>query len=150
MIETIAYQGALLAIIIPDRYSEPGVNFFTPDNFSQQVAFISHTKGKTIEPHFHNPVPREVLVTQEVLHIKTGRIRVDFYSDQQDYLQSRILRTGDTIVLVSGGHGFEILDDIEMIEVKQGPYLGNGDKTRFPGICTSKVFVPESQDDSSQ
>jgi hypothetical protein len=123
-------------------YREPGVNFCTPDNFSQQVAFIRHQKGKTIEAHVHNPVLREVLLTQEVLHIIKGRLRVDFYNQEETYLESRILSRGDTIVLVSGGHGFEVLTEIEMIEVKQGPYVGDGDKTRFPGINSSQAFVP--------
>jgi hypothetical protein len=62
--------------------------------------------------------------TQEVLFIKRGKLRVDFYSDRQEYLDSRILESGDVILLITGGHGFEVLEEIEMIEVKQGPYVG--------------------------
>ncbi len=66
--------------------------------------------------------------------IKKGKLRVDFYSEQQQYLESRVLVDGDVILLVMGGHGFEVLEEIEMIEVKQGPYIGEQDKTRFTGI----------------
>ena len=79
----------------------------------------------------HNPVPREVQYTQEVLLLKRGRLQVDFYDDRQTYLESRILEAGDVILLATGGHGFEVLEEIEMIEVKQGPYAGDKDKTRF-------------------
>jgi hypothetical protein len=139
VLETIRHGGSILAIIIMDSFHRPGVNFFTPENFSQQVAYLHHPRGKIIEAHLHNPVHREVLVTQEVLHIKKGKLRVDFYDPQKRYLESRILRTGDTIILVSGGHGFEILDETEMIEVKQGPYLGDNDKTRFAGISSAEA-----------
>jgi hypothetical protein len=150
VIETIRHEGAILAIIMTDSLREPGVNFCTPDSFSQQVAFIRHPKGRTIEAHVHNPVHREVLNTQEVLYIKKGTLRVDFYDGNRRYLESRILHTGDTIILVSGGHGFEVLDDIEMIEVKQGPYFGDGDKTRFPGITSAEARVPKAEDDPGQ
>jgi mannose-6-phosphate isomerase-like protein (cupin superfamily) len=92
---------------------------------------MNHPKGKIIEPHVHNIVPRQVHYTQEVLFIKRGKLRVDFYSREKEYLKSRILTKGDTILLATGGHGFEIIEDIEMIEVKQGPYAGESDKTRF-------------------
>lgn len=131
MVEHIFAGERLLAIIIRSDYSMPGVNFFTPANLSQQVAFIKHPAGKAIEPHNHNPVPREVLFTQEVLVIRKGALRVDFYDDDRRYLESRVLSAGDVILLAEGGHGFEVLEDLEMVEVKQGPYAGDDDKTRF-------------------
>ena len=143
MLETIRHDGAILAIIIMDSFDKPGVNFCTPENFSQQVAYLRHPRGKVIEAHVHNFVHREVLVTQEVLYIKRGKLRVDFYDAKRRYLESRILRTGDAIILVSGGHGFEVLDDTEMIEVKQGPYLGDSDKTRFAGISSAEARLPK-------
>src|SRR5689334_13346914 len=104
MIETISFADRLYAIIIPHDFSQPGVNFFTPNNFSQQLAFIKHPPGMLIEPHIHNPVPREVLYTQEVLMIRRGRLRVDFYDDSRSFLESRVLRAGDVILLAEGGH----------------------------------------------
>jgi mannose-6-phosphate isomerase-like protein (cupin superfamily) len=102
---------------------------------------MHHPAGKVIEPHVHNPVPREVQYTQEVLFIKKGILRVDFYDEEQKYLESRTLSRGDVILLATGGHGFEVLEEIEMIEVKQGPYAGDEDKTRFKGISKDKVLV---------
>ena len=131
MIEKITSKGQLLAIIISSRFCEDGIHFFTPDDFSQQLAYMCHPAGKVIDPHLHNPVARTVRYTQEVLFIKRGRLRVDFFDDNRIFLESRILEAGDTILLAAGGHGFEALEEIEMIEVKQGPYAGDKDKTRF-------------------
>lgn len=135
----IEQNGKLLALIIPAGFSEPGIHFFTPDSFSQQLAFMSHASGKIIEPHVHNPVARQVEYTQEVLVIRKGRLRVDFYADDRTYMHSRILSAGDVILLATGGHGFEVIDELEMIEVKQGPYAGDADKTRFKGVAITEV-----------
>ena len=143
MIENITHHNQLLALIVSHRYHEPGIHFFTSNELSQQLAYMCHPVGKVIQPHVHNPVPREVQYTQEVLFIKKGKLRVDFYNDQQQYLESRILVAGDVILLVTGGHGFEVLEEIEMIEVKQGPYVGEQDKTRFIGISPNQVKIVE-------
>ncbi len=92
---------------------------------------MRHPAGTIIEPHVHNPVAREVHYTQEALLIKRGKLRFDFYSQQREYIQSRILESGDVILLVEGGHGFEVIEELEMFEVKQGPYVGDQDKSRF-------------------
>ncbi|HAR62785.1 MAG TPA: hypothetical protein DCS13_04910 [Candidatus Margulisbacteria bacterium] len=131
MIENITHKNHLLAIIVSHSFTEPGVNFFTPTDFSQQLAFMKHPQGKIIEPHVHNPVTREVHYTKEVLFIRKGSLRVDFFDDDQNYIESRILSAGDIILLSTGGHGFEVLEDLEMFEVKQGPFAGDCDKTRF-------------------
>jgi mannose-6-phosphate isomerase-like protein (cupin superfamily) len=134
VVEKITHNNSLLAIIIRAEFREPGISFFTPDQLSQQLAYMHHPAGKEIPPHVHNPVPREVQFTQEVLFIRKGKLRVDFYDDDRNYLKSRILGEGDTILLAAGGHGFEVMEELEMIEVKQGPYAGEQDKTRFEGI----------------
>lgn len=131
MIETISNADKVLAIIVSGRFNENGLHFFTPDEFSQQLAFMKHPKGKIIEPHLHNEVKREVLYTNEVLVIRKGKLRVDFYSEDRSYISSRILVEGDVILLVNGGHGFEVLEELEMFEVKQGPYAGDQDKIKF-------------------
>jgi len=134
MIEQVTHNNQILAIIIKHDYASTGITFFTPDDFSQQLAYMNHSQGKIIQPHVHNIVKREVLYTKEVLFIKRGKIRVDFYTDEREYICSRILESGDVILLATGGHGFEMLEDTEMFEVKQGPYAGENDKTRFEGI----------------
>ena len=141
MIKKIYDGENLLAIIISSQFDEPGINFFTPDDFSQQLAYMKHPKGKMIQPHIHNPVPRKVEYTQEILFIKSGKIRVDFYDLEQKYLESHILSQHDVILLIKGGHGFEILEEIEMFEVKQGPYVGENDKTRFIGIDAKNLKI---------
>lgn len=141
MLEQITHQDQLLALILSHRFHEDGIHFFTPNELSQQLAYMHHPLGKVIQPHVHNPVSREVHYTQEALFIKSGKLRVDFYDSQQQYLESRILETGDVILLVTGGHGFEVLEELEMIEVKQGPYVGEQDKTRFQGIAASQAKI---------
>jgi mannose-6-phosphate isomerase-like protein (cupin superfamily) len=138
-IERIECGSKLLALIVSNHYDKPGISFFTTNELSQQLAFMRHPAGKVIEPHVHNPVPREVQFTQETLLIKRGKLRVDFYDDEQTYLESRILQAGDVILLVQGGHGFEVIEEIEMFEVKQGPYAGDRDKTRFGGNRPEKL-----------
>jgi len=133
MVETISDSGCLQAIILRNSFDKPGVSFLTPKELSQQLAYMRHPAGKIIDAHVHNPVIREVQYTQEVLHIKKGKLRVDFFREDQSFLESRTLEAGDTILLVKGGHGFEVLEEIEMIEVKQGPFVGENDKTRFEG-----------------
>jgi mannose-6-phosphate isomerase-like protein (cupin superfamily) len=139
MFEQILHKDSLIAIIISHTFCQDGVHFFSPDNLSQQLAYMKHPAGKEILPHVHNPLPREVQYTQEVLFIRKGKLRVDFYDNDRNYLKSRILENGDTILLASGGHGFEVLEDVEMIEVKQGPYVGEQDKTRFAAV-DKKLF----------
>ena len=132
-VEKFEYNGEMYALIVRNEFSRPGVNFFTPGDLSQQLAYMQHPAGRVIEAHFHNPVPRTVTYSQETLFIKRGRLRVDFFDDKQNYLESRELNSGDVILLIKGGHGFQVLEDLEMIEVKQGPYAGDQDKTRFDG-----------------
>jgi mannose-6-phosphate isomerase-like protein (cupin superfamily) len=132
-VERIEHEGEMLALIVRNEYSAPGVNFFTPNELSQQLAHMQHPAGKAISAHVHNPVHRTVAYTQETLFIKRGRLRVDFFGSDQVYLESRELKAGDVILLIKGGHGFEVLEDLEMIEVKQGPYAGENDKTCFEG-----------------
>jgi hypothetical protein len=131
MIEYIKHNDQILAIIIGRNFNEKGIHFFTPDEFSQQLGYMNHPAGKIIEPHFHNPVERNVVLTQEVLYIKKGKIKVNFYDEQKLFLFDRLLQTGDVILLAHGGHGFEVIEEIEMVEIKQGPYQGDSDKTRF-------------------
>lgn len=134
MLEHVTHSQITYAIIIRNEFSKPGIEFFTPDNYSQQLAFMKHPAGKKITPHIHNPVPREVLYTQEVLLIRKGTLRVDIYSQEKVFLESRMLHAGDVILLAQGGHGFEVIEEVEMIEIKQGPYAGEADKTRFEAV----------------
>lgn len=131
MIENYTHNGLKLAIVIRANYKKDGIEFFTNDDDSQQLGYMNRAEGYIIPPHRHNIVPREVHLTQEVLLIKSGKVRVDFYDNEQKYIESTIVSTGDVILLADGGHGFKMLENSEILEVKQGPYCGELDKVRF-------------------
>ena len=141
MIKEIHDGDSLLALLISGRFTKPGITFFTEGSLSQQLAFMQHPPGKIIVPHVHNSVQREVTSTQEVLLLRKGRLRVDFYGEDQRYLESHVMESGDLILLIQGGHGFEVLEEIEMFEVKQGPYAGDSDKTRFEPVSPEDIKI---------
>ena len=141
MIETISEGATTFAIIIRSKFKGDGIEFFTPNEFSQQLAYMKRPTGYVIQPHVHNPVRREIQYTKEVLFIKSGKVRVDFYSELQVYMTSKILNVGDFILLAFGGHGFEIIEEAEIIEIKQGPYAGGQDKLRFNPVSIEKIVI---------
>ncbi len=130
-VEEIRDGDTIVAVIIRASFDEPGVRFFSQGNFSQQLGSIQYPAGHSILPHMHNAVSREVMYTLETLFIRSGRVRADLYRSDHTWLTSRDLGPGDVILLATGGHGFEVLEECSMIEVKQGPYAGDADKTRF-------------------
>ena len=140
-VEHIFEDKKLLAIILRTSFQKEGIDFFTPSDFSQQLGYMNRSKGYKIQPHIHNKVDRTIDYTQEVLFIKKGLVRVDFYKTDKTYYKSKILNTGDVILLSFGGHGFEMLEDSEIIEVKQGPFAGNIDKSRFEFIAQNKLII---------
>ena len=141
MIETIKSNDSILAIILRANYKSEGIIFFTPNEFSQQLGYMNRPKGYEILPHLHNRVKRNVEFTNEVLLIRSGKVRVDFYDENKDYFISQILDKGDVVLLVRGGHGFEMLEESEMIEIKQGPYVDDNDKTRFESVIKEKIKI---------
>jgi len=141
MIERIVHNNISLAIIIRNDFKKEGIEFFTNDNDSQQLGYMNRPKDYEILPHRHNIVQREVHLTQEVLFIKSGKVRVDFYDNQQTYLESRTLLKGDVILLADGGHGFYMIEPSEIIEVKQGPYCGERDKVRFNSVSNEQLNI---------
>jgi len=139
--EEIVHDSKVLALILRTEFHAEGIQFFTPSDYSQQLGYMNRPRGYVIPPHVHNPVAREVHFTKEVLFIKSGSVRVDFYDDNQVYLESRILEKGDFVLLAYGGHGFEMLEASEIVEIKQGPYAGEADKTRFAAIDAEQVHI---------
>ena len=137
--ETIVHNQQTLAILVRATFRREGILFFSPDSFSQQLGYMQRPQGYRIAPHDHNPLPRTIEWTQETLFIRSGKVRLDLYApENREYLSSHILGPGDVVLLAHGGHGLVMLETSEIIEVKQGPYAGEADKTRF-------VQVPESQ-----
>tara|TARA_B100000963_G_C22230309_1_gene495516 strand:+ start:79 stop:513 length:435 start_codon:yes stop_codon:yes gene_type:complete len=121
----------LLSLIIKKEYSSEGISFFTDQNMSQQLGYMNRPSGYEIQPHIHLPVHREVTYTQEVLFIKKGKVKINFYDKDKNFIGEFVVSTGDCVFLADGGHGFEFLEKSEIIEVKQGPYSGENDKERF-------------------
>ena len=115
----------VLAIIIRNADWEDGLNFISSDDDYQQVGTWGYDKGKKLAAHIHLTAPREVSCTQEVVFVKDGRIRADIYTENEELLKSVELEKGDTIILLNGGHGYEILENnTRVLEVKNGPYVG--------------------------
>jgi hypothetical protein len=137
--EEIRTGKTLIAMIIRSDFSRDSTCFFSPDDYSQQLGFLTHPKGATIPAHRHRRVRRNVVLTQEVLVVRRGRVRANLFDTQSRFLCSRELEAGDIIFLCQGGHGFEVLEDLEMVEVKQGPYSGR---------ASDKVLLDEIDDDS--
>lgn len=139
--QQVIHNKQLLAIIIPASFREEGVHFFTEPEMSQQMAYMRRPSGSKITAHSHKQVNREVRFSQEVLFIKRGVLRVDFYDDDHDYVESRVLNAGDVILLAGGGHGFQVLEEVEMIEIKQGPFASGDDKVVFDNVDDKKVKI---------
>ena len=142
MIKEIQYQKKIYAIIItPSSLKKKGITFFTKNYFNQQVGFMKHKKNKVILPHIHKNVSRNLSTTTEVIYILKGSLRVDFYTPQKKYLFSKNVKKNSIIILINGGHGFKVSDDIEMIEVKQGPYIEIKDKQKFLPVDEKKIKI---------
>lgn len=123
--EKIMDGDLLLAIIIRDADWEEGSNFASSDDDYQQVGTWGYNRGKKLGPHIHLIEPRKVSRTHEVIFVKDGRIRADIYTEKEEFLKSVELEKGDTIIVLNGGHGYEILEDnTRVLEVKNGPYVG--------------------------
>ena len=132
MIERVEYEGKILAIILRHGYEKEGVNFITSQDNPLQVGVLKHKQGTEIKPHIHRNLPRTISEVQEVLHVEYGEAEAEFYDEMGRKLAKVRLNEGDTILLVSGGHGFNILKDSKIIEIKQGPYYGvEEDKERL-------------------
>lgn len=132
MIKNITYKKKTLALIVKNKYlKRKGINFFTNNNLSQQVAYLNHKKGHIIQPHLHKRRLKKIYDTSEVLVILDGSLKVDFYNNKRKYLFSKILSKNDIIILLTYGHGFKILKNCKFIEVKQGPYDSKKDKFKF-------------------
>ena len=142
MIEKIIHKNKLFALIVRGKYRKKrGINFFTSKNSIQQFGYMKHKKNYVIKPHKHNQRLTKILKTTEVILLLKGSLRVDFYNNKKKYLFSNIINEKDIIMLVHGGHGFKVLKNVEMIEVKQGPYSLASDKTKFNKVDEKKIKI---------
>jgi hypothetical protein len=134
MVEQITYNNVVIAILIRSEHKKDGVEFFTPHSFSQQLGYMKRPKGYIVEPHTHRIVERKVSNTQEVLHVKSGRVKLTLFGNDKAFIKEIEIKRGDTVLLASGGHSVEMLEDSELIEIKQGPYLSDEDKVMFTPV----------------
>ena len=129
--ESIESGGQQLAIIVYADKCPRQTEFLTPEDLPQQVGFIVYPQGASIPRHVHRSVERRIAGTPEVLVVRRGRLQADFFTDEKDYVTSRILNVHDVLILTGGGHGFTCMEDTVLLEVKQGPYIGPEEKERF-------------------
>ena len=131
MICPIVIDGKQVAIIVRAGYQPERTEFVTTSEDTLQLGYIVYAAGESITPHLHRNVERRIQGTPEVLYVRTGKMHTIFYSSEKIRKGSVILNQGDVILLLEGGHGFEMLEDTVLMEIKQGPYLGEMDKERF-------------------
>ena len=131
LIEVIGAGGQELTYIIRAAYHPTETSFLTPPELKQQVGYIVYPAGAEIPRHCHRPVERQIVGTSEVLVIKSGRCVIDIYDDEHRLIATRELCVGDVVLMVGGGHGFRMLEDTVLLEIKQGPYTGLDEKERF-------------------
>lgn len=129
--EEIIHNNKVIALIIYKGYKQDGVKFFSPKEYLLQLGYMKHPEGYRVAPHTHNAIQRNTTGTQELFFIQSGEIRIDFYSQEHLFLESRKLSAGDIVLLVSGGHGLQVIKEAVIFEVKNGPYVDGADKGRF-------------------
>lgn len=139
----VEHNGLELGAIVRSTYHNSGIGFFSNDNDGLQLGYMNRADNYVIVPHSHNKIKREVFFTEEILFVRSGMVRVDFYDDNQQYIESYIARSGDIVILKAGGHGFKVIERADIFEVKQGPYLGTQDKARFEPIADSQVKIKD-------
>ena len=131
MIETIEAEGKVLAIVLRSGHESQGVQFFSRPEYPLQLGLLQHSKDTHIKPHIHHSTTKIVNEIQEVLHLEYGRVEAEFFRNSGQRVASCLLNEGDTILLVSGGHGFRILEETKMLEIKQGPYESREEDKKY-------------------
>lgn len=131
LIEKITWEDKILAYIIRAEVNPEKTTFLTPLEFNLQLGFVVYPAQGEVARHVHLPLERRIVGTSEVLILKQGRCEIDIYNDERELVATRELRTGDVMLMVSGGHGFRMLEDTVLLEIKQGPYTGVDEKERF-------------------
>lgn len=130
-IEWIKDGETILSLVIHPVALPEKTTFFTPDEFTQQAGFVVYPTGGEIANHTHKPIIRQLTGTPETLIIRKGRLLARFYNLKHELRGQTEVAAGDILMLVNGGHGFTVLEDTVLLEIKQGPYTGLDEKERF-------------------
>lgn len=130
-IEVIKAGEQILCYVIRRSLQPEKTVFITPAESKQQVGFVVYKAGGVIKRHVHRSLERHLIGMSEVLVVRSGRCEIDVYDDQKNLITTRELSVGDVVIMAAGGHGFRILEDTTLLEIKQGPYLGTEDKELF-------------------
>jgi uncharacterized protein with PhoU and TrkA domain len=130
-IEQISWNGQVLAMIVRSEINPERTVFVTPEHFNLQLGFVVYAAGKEVPRHTHRVIERHIEGTSEILFIKKGRCLMDIYDNKQNLVTTRELKQGDVLLMIGGGHGFRMLEDTILVEIKQGPYTGIEEKERF-------------------
>jgi len=130
-VERIESRGSVLCLLVKSGFVADRTTFLTPPDYKQQVGFVVYPAGGEIPRHLHLPLERRLVGTSEVLLVKSGRCLLDIFDDERALVATRELGPGDLMLMVGGGHGFRMLEDTVLLEIKQGPYTGLDEKERF-------------------
>ncbi len=122
--ELIIYKKKHYAEIIRGSLRKNETTFFSPGKSSFQFGLLAHKKGFKEPAHYHRPFKRTIKDLQQMFVVQKGKIRVDLFSDEKKLIRKIILKKGDSIVLIHGIHAINVLEDMQCISVKQGPFLG--------------------------
>jgi hypothetical protein len=129
--EKVFSDGKLLAYVLRAELSPDKTTFITPPEINLQLGYVVYPAGGEVLRHLHRPLERHIQGTTEILFIKKGRCIMDIFDDLQKLVTSLELKQGDTVLMIGGGHGFRMLEDTVLLEIKQGPYTGMDEKVRF-------------------
>jgi len=130
-VEEFKFNGKLFALILRKDTHVENTKFFSPEDSSLQLGIIKHKKGYVEKPHIHKHFPKTISDTQETLYVEHGEVEINFYNDKGEKLGSSLLKAGDTVLLIYGGHAIRVLEDFKGVKVKQGPYHGIEEDKEF-------------------
>ena len=127
------YQNRILARLVEPADWQRGLGFFSKDQEFIQVGTWFYDKGKQLQNHVHNEFSRTAYRTYEVVYMVSGRMKVNLYTLEKEYVESFDIKEGDLLILLESGHGYEILEDnTKVLEIKNGPFSGvDIDKEKF-------------------
>jgi hypothetical protein len=122
--ELIVYRKKIYAEVIRSTLKVKSTKFFSPEKSSFQFGLLAHKKGFEEPAHYHRPFKRTISDLQQMFVVQKGKVCVDLYSDSKKLIRKVILKKGDSIILIHGIHAIKVLEDMQCVSVKQGPFLG--------------------------